>query len=457
MKLDDICIEIRNYKNILSLVPNKDGERNQDGILLLNKKINLIVGDNNIGKTNLLMGISKLDLEQKNIKRYTKNDKPNNFNFSDDDRWSFKLSFDLPNLFAFNLVNDSKKFNADELTNCKNDLINLTKFFVNFSGKINAESEVGTYYSDILPNQKSIYNAKKEYFDNDFFQKVTQKFYPKIIDLIDDSSFSLNPIVFSKQDIENKNQTFKILSDTIKAFAADSYEEIIKDLKWLKSPKSSSDIETNIGVNEERKRIIKKINDAFSRKIDEIFEPFKNLHCKLKIELDGANDILPSISHDNYQIISKDTNNQGKGVIKLIKLIYLINLCCANKDQNHLLLIDEIENNLSINTQASLLMYLKNILKNNDNLFIVLTTHSPIFFRKNDDEKYDDYLNVICCSQTTNDGLQSFSILNLDETLSVGFSTDNNKNLKDCVDVLSYLLDADRETINKLFGQNLSH
>ena len=86
MKLDDICIEIRNYKNILSLVPNKDGERNQDGIHLFNKKINLIVGDNNIGKTNLLMGISKLDLEQKNIKRYTKNDKPNNFTFNDDDR-----------------------------------------------------------------------------------------------------------------------------------------------------------------------------------------------------------------------------------------------------------------------------------------------------------------------------------------------------------------------------------
>lgn len=76
----------------------------------------------------------------------------------------------------------------------------------------------------------------------------------------------------------------------------------------------------------------------------------------------------------------------------------MINLCCANKEQNYLLLIDEIENNLSINTQASLLKYLKNILKNNDNLFIVLTTHSPIFFRKNDDEKYDDYLNVICCS-----------------------------------------------------------
>ena len=50
------------------------------------------------------------------------------------------------------------------------------------------------------------------------------------------------------------------------------------------------------------------------------------------------------------------------------------------KKKNCLILIDEIETNLTINTRLQILEYLKSIIAENKNIFIEFTNHSPLFF-----------------------------------------------------------------------------
>lgn len=58
---DALKIWIENYKNILS--PPIDNEHHKAiPIPVLQNKLNLIVGENNIGKTNILRAMSKLSL-----------------------------------------------------------------------------------------------------------------------------------------------------------------------------------------------------------------------------------------------------------------------------------------------------------------------------------------------------------------------------------------------------------
>ena len=83
---DALKIWIKNYKNILS--PPIDNEHHKTiPIPVLQNKLNLIVGENNIGKTNILRAMSKLSLVSSsniffnnkinNARRYSRNeDKP---------------------------------------------------------------------------------------------------------------------------------------------------------------------------------------------------------------------------------------------------------------------------------------------------------------------------------------------------------------------------------------------
>lgn len=199
------------------------------------------------------------------------------------------------------------------------------------------------------------------------------------------------------------------------------------------------------------------INNSFKNNIDKIFESFQTLHAKLEIVLDNEYDIWPRISN-NVQIEAKTLENQGKGIQKLIKLIYLINICRADENKNHIMLIDEIENYLSINTQECLLKYLKDILKKSSNLYIIGTTHSPIFFMKDENEKWDSYLNIVCCYLDLENGLLCNNIDNLDETIKEGMvisdsRSQDDKLLSNPVSVLVYILNSSEKIVKKLFDK----
>ena len=106
-----------------------------------------------------------------------------------------------------------------------------------------------------------------------------------------------------------------------------------------------------------------------------------------------------------------------------------------------------------------MLKYLKDILKKNSNLFIIGTTHSPIFFMKDKNEKWDSYLNVVCCYLDYENGLLCRNINNLDETINSGMTindchSQDDKLLPDAISVLSYILDSSERIVKKLFEEN---
>ena len=118
---DALKIWIENYKNILS--PSIDNEHHKAiPIPVLQNKLNLIVGENNIGKTNILRAMSKLSLVSSsniffnnkinNARRYSRNeDKPRKIDSDlDNAKWSFKLEFDLPKGKIDEFFNKSKEF-----------------------------------------------------------------------------------------------------------------------------------------------------------------------------------------------------------------------------------------------------------------------------------------------------------------------------------------------------------
>lgn len=79
--------------------------------------------------------------------------------------------------------------------------------------------------------------------------------------------------------------------------------------------------------------VIKYVNKQFEIKIDEIFKNFESLNCKLKVSLDSKTaDIHIEVNSEN-KICASSLNNHGKGVIKLIKLIYIINICINEKEK----------------------------------------------------------------------------------------------------------------------------
>ncbi len=467
MKLNKISIKIENYKNILKLPYYVGTSYNKDHVETINfysNKINLIVGDNNIGKTNLLKAISKLNLVQgDNAKIYDFiNDKPIGYepDKNKENKWRFQLDFDLPDKWVEDEVRNSNILTQDEFSNCNHELENAKNYYIAFTGKIINETSSVEHFPPILRKQETIFSNHKDYFTGKLHDKIKATFYPLFENLIEENDIKLTKINFKKGNLDAKDSTYSRLCSLIKAFAkCDDYEKIIEYLNKLKSPRVDKSDEDAIATREENKRMVDFINNSFKDKIDKIFESFKSLHAKLEIVLDDEYDIWPKISN-NVKIEAKTLENQGKGIQKLIKLIYLLNICRADEDKNHIILVDEIENYLSINTQECLLKYLKDILKKCSNLFIIGTTHSPIFFIKQEkEEKWDSYLNIICCCLNQENGLLCTNIGNLDETIKAGMvisdsHSQDDKHLPDAISVLSYLLNSSEYIIKKLFDEN---
>lgn len=226
-------------------------------LLVFPNKINLIVGDNNIGKTNLLKAISKLDLAgDKNVKIYNiENDKPIGYDFNEENTtWRFELNFDLPDKWVKNEVQSSKILSDDEFTNCNSELENVKNYYIAFTGKFNEATSVERF-PFILKKQETIYSNHREYFTGDLHKKIKETFYPSFENLIDEKDIELTKIIFKKGNLDAKDMTYMKLCNLIKAFAKPGdYEKIIEYLNTLKSPKvdkTNEDAIATISRNQE--------------------------------------------------------------------------------------------------------------------------------------------------------------------------------------------------------------
>lgn len=225
-------ILIKNYKNILQ--PNCDHEHNDEPIPIVieQNKLNLIVGNNNIGKTNMLRAISKLSLissqtffnlcitktSMKYDKRFDKdNDKPrfSSYETIDENKveWSFQLSLDLPNDVVYNLIQKSGEFQQDEIKNCKSSIDKFKVFSVIFSGKLNGNGN-NTWFSTTFDDQQTIQRKHMRWITEIFFNSIVESYYPKIVNLLDNHDFAdlffvPTSLSFTRQDFDKKSSTFE--------------------------------------------------------------------------------------------------------------------------------------------------------------------------------------------------------------------------------------------------------
>ena len=131
-----------------------------------------------------------------------------------------------------------------------------------------------------------------------------------------------------------------------------------------------------------------------------------------------------------------------------------------------MILIDEICNNLSVNTQYSLLKYLKlkSVKDNQAHLFTSEGVESYsiedsekedygtviTLYLKDDteDDKYSDYLNVVICESDGKNGLHYTSYVDVDTSIKQGIEMKSKKILEG-YDVLSKILDYPVEKLKK--------
>lgn len=245
---DALKIWIENYKNILS--PPIDNEHHKAiPIPVLQNKLNLIVGENNIGKTNILRAMSKLSLVSSsniffnnkinNARRYSRNeDKPRKIDSNlDNAKWSFKLEFDLPKGKIDEFFNKSKEFTPDEYKKLKHEIDNFKSFELTFSGKLSEDQEDKPRFSH--PFDDITFKKHQSWIHDDFYNEIT-KLYPEIVNLIDDISPEIEThITYTNADIDMKNSKFKYLSLILKSFTK-NHDEVMNRLKELKKPTMSN-------------------------------------------------------------------------------------------------------------------------------------------------------------------------------------------------------------------------
>lgn len=431
---EKLSFHIENFRNIIDV-----------NIDIWPDKINFIVGDNNIGKSNILKAIETMCLQNNpknkfiwgddtpSISGNSKGDEPNTTKIS--------VNYDLPEDYV---LNKFKKINIKPI-----DLEKLkNKFIKNFSYCCTSEKKTNGLNSSYVPLFEDE-ELEKTYAKNisDIRDELINDTYPdfKIING-DDNLENDNEINFSYQQLLNENDLgyFKLI-EFLCAFASND-EQVFEWLELLKDIKSP--IQSNL-TGEPLQRYRNEINSKkakFKNEINEnianLYKNFSNLHCKLVIDLTETNNINISIkTNENYKLHALSYKLQGKGVKKLINLIYWLQFSKITK-KKCVFLIDEIEESLSINSQLSLLCYLKDFLKDNKNVYFVIVTHAPSFFNLKENEKYSDYMYFNLCSQN-NDGSINVENINPDSVIleNAGYEAKNGKNAFDGVRFLSIALD----------------
>ncbi|MCQ2776591.1 MAG: ATP-binding protein [Bacilli bacterium] len=329
----------------------------------------------------------------------------------------------------------------------------ITHYSYISKGKVSENGGSGLYlklFSDEMLEKKFDSEIKK------IQNELVNETYPNFYNLIDDVDVDFDSINFTYRDlIESRNDAFFRVIDFLNAFTKNSDEQadILNKLIFLKQPRQTNlSKEDSQRIEKEIKSTKSYVENVINKNIDNIFSVFTNLHCKLQISLSQNNDILCNIYQTPGKTIGAITVDlQGSGIKKIVKLIYLLQICKSQDKQKHIILVDEIENCLSINTQLALLKYLKKYVSENNNVYIVCVTHAPSFFTKLKNEKYDDYLMLNICS-SLGDGSIGLETVSADEVISLdtGYELANGEDLQNGVAFLAKVLEMPLELAKKI-------
>lgn len=363
-------IKINNFRNYNGTIINfKDG-------------VNVIIGPNNAGKTNLLKVVTFLNNRPAKLKL-------SDFNHNDlFDNHKTNYQENPPKIEFYYVIEHS--FDPDTIDS---SLIKLKNFIVyeddgnlikeetedlyKIRGKFKIAFELDNKYLDDYKNKMSTIDANlpaKEYFKHfentleDFLDKYEWVFYN------DAGEPTLNSSdigsIFNIDFIPADRTTDKLLPET-KAFIKKKIKEEDSDL-------------------EIKRDLTNTINNKFESLINDIKTKFEKGQESIGI-IKGNNIVEPSFKYDapledyfQFHLIDKDKNydlpieNNGLGYNNLIQIYNILQFKMS--DDYNILLIEEPEAHLHPAMQYQLFKYLQNLeelpeekIKNQ----IIITTHSP--------------------------------------------------------------------------------
>jgi len=361
---------LKNYRNYLNTE------------ILFNENLNIIIGPNNTGKTNLLKAISYLSpiTEVKNdINDFNKNFLLGNLALCVRESPSIEIQFDIEHFLKLDVIESS---------------LSRMKDFLWYDEQLEVDSETKNEYfinASILLKFELDPKFLKSYLDD--MSSLRCHEYDDIYSVIEKyiNNYKWNYYnAYSNELVKDKNKIYCMFDiDFIEAKR--NIEKITDNTKAYINSKIK---ENAIDEHNLRKQISRNIKDEFNKVTEQINEDINSDQDKIGIT-NGKNLFVSSFDFNTpfgnyfkYELKNEEGNyilpldNNGLGYNNLIYIRNIINQ--KGQSDYNLLLIEEPEAHLHPNMQYKLLKYLSELkeVKTEDNYRILknqifLTTHSP--------------------------------------------------------------------------------
>ncbi|MBE4704433.1 AAA family ATPase [Spiroplasma platyhelix] len=407
---------------------------------LVSDKINILIGTNGSGKSNFLDAIRWFSAgDVKNIKSKKTKFHPN-FNIND-------LYLDSPEIiYQAELDEDEKKVVLEHLHKINIKKFNDSKFYryfikykdlyykdlnINYKGLtdlakikeaivlkfedywpsyIFVEKEIDRYnYFEInMPLEiakEEIENSTKRGLNRDIKDMLCTaldswiaieemfKYHPNILfsqNLENDNRILFEYPIQSVKNQETMNPTFKVLLNIIG-------KESIENLKQI----------IDLSTSEVKRAEIRILKDTLSMKFQKCFkEIFKNFSIDVLPEVlidDNMFQILINGNEERYYG-SSETYNQSSGFKAFFWLVIMLEATKKVDETTYgkaLLIVDEPDKNLHILLQYELAKYLKLNFTNKNNIFILITSHSPFLIPNLNENIYISEIDKNGCTKIT--------------------------------------------------------
>lgn len=466
-------LNVKNFKNIV----NKNDEHpkgSENGpIIFFQNKLNIIVGKNNTGKTNIFKAII-----------YSQNITDINNKYS---KYIGDTNDLIPSIVDKNLENcvnlKNKPFNKEQYLNIDVYLkmnfteimkekihdINLKQtfkerndWFISFGRSISLNKNSNKNelnYFKLSSESKSSEDLKQitALLSNQFKSEMNIK--PNIILITNKKDESLKNDELEKYALTNQWGNDYNLVAFLKAFSSD-YQDIVEKMNEYNAPitqESKNDSLEMIHRDDLRESITKNINDN----LKELFKKkFDCLDFYPSVIISESNLIVKIKSFKNYVIDGFVINQQGTGIRNLLSLLLMLDKNKYDKENNFIYLVDELEDGLTINLQEKVVEYLYDFIQNYRNVTIIYTTHSPTLLPQ---DKIDEMANIIFTyrRQKVSEDIKELSGELL--TLSCGsikyvnktgiYIDSNKKEFRNIIDLMKHYLELNEDIAKKIYGE----
>ena len=391
---------VKNYKSI------------KDETFLFNKGINVLVGKNNAGKSNIVLALNEILGDKYNTTSYE--DKIFYCNENNEYEKNFKIiaEIDEINNLDYSLLANIKKSTG---------LLDISSYFnendEDFDNEwvINDEPDLKEKYPELLGYKGLLVWRKSEELKKDFdnTKKIwIYKYYNKDEEVNIYSIILKEEICISQFSDEKSIKYYRMLyvNPNIKATLITSLlipafratETTLKITKWSWYGKLLQK-KWNDSCNDEHQKAIQQSSDNLKQTIGQVYADLKeDINGQLKTTLALMNvkidiNMLESKSEDYYKNIRLSVNdgvetpleNKGSGLQSLI-MIELFKFYCKVFNQSSLLILEEPELFLHPHAKRMLSDILEDFITDGKNQ-IIITTHSEEFIHNIDIEN----INVI--------------------------------------------------------------